>query len=199
MMKTTIATVLSLLIVGSVICWITGVFSDTKPRRTPNLHTGKDDVPAAASEDNLSVYFSPSGGCTDAILREIGKAKTCVWVQAAQFTYSPIAKALVAAHQRGVDVRVVIDSGKNDGEKSEADRLIAGKVPTFSDAQHHTAQNKVILIDHRLIFTGSFNLTRESESENAENLLLIEGKPKLVAAYEANFKDHLSHSAKYAK
>jgi phosphatidylserine/phosphatidylglycerophosphate/cardiolipin synthase-like enzyme len=198
-MKTTVITIFSLLLVGSVICWITGVFSDTKTRRIPNLHLGKGDAPPAASEDNLAVYFSPSGGCTDAILREIGKAKECVWVQAAQFTYSPIAKALVAAHVRGVDVRVVIDSGKNDGEKSEADRLVAGKVPTFSDAQHHTAHNKVILIDHRLIFTGSFNLTRESESENAENLLMIEGKPKLVAAYEANFKEHLSHSAKYAK
>ena len=198
-MKTTIISILSLLLVGSVICWITGVFSNGPVRKTPNLHTGKGDVPAAASEDNLSVYFSPSGGCTDAILREIGKARDCVWVQAAQFTYSPIAKALVAAHQRGVDVRVVIDASKNEGDKSEADRLIAGKVPTFSDAQHHTAHNKIILIDHRLIFTGSFNLTRESESENAENLLQIEGKPKLVAAYEANFKEHLSHSTKYGK
>src|SRR4051794_19514509 len=198
-MKTTLITILSLLLVGSVICWITGVFSNGPTRRTPNLHTGKGDVPAAATEDNLSVYFSPGGGCTDAILREIGKAKECVWVQAAQFTYSPIAKVLVAARVRGVDVRVIIDAGKNEGEKSEADRLIAGKVPTFSDAQHHTAHNKVILIDHRLIFTGSFNLTRESESENAENLLMIEGKPKLVAAYEANFKEHLGHSTKYGK
>jgi phosphatidylserine/phosphatidylglycerophosphate/cardiolipin synthase-like enzyme len=198
-MKTTLITILSLLLVGSVICWITGVFPSAPTRKTPTLHLGKGDVPAAASEDNLSVYFSPSGGCTDAILREVAKAKDCVYVQAAQFTYSPIAKALVAAKARGVDVRVVIDSGKNEGEKSEADRLIAGKVPTFSDAQHHTAHNKVILIDHHVIFTGSFNLTRESESENAENLLLIEGKPKLVAAYEANFKEHLAHSTKYAK
>jgi len=162
---------------------------------------GKGDGSAtpAATEDNLSVYFSPNGGCTDAIVREIGKASDCIYVLAAQFTYSPIAKALVAAHARGVDVRVVIDQGKNDVEKSEADRLVAGHVPTFSDGQHHTAHNKVILIDHRLIFTGSFNMTRESESENAENLLLIEGRPKLVAAYEANFKEHLSHSTPYAK
>jgi phosphatidylserine/phosphatidylglycerophosphate/cardiolipin synthase-like enzyme len=199
MLKTISITVLSLLLTTVVVCWIAGVLPDSKPRKSLVLRHGKGDVPPAVTEDNLSVYFSPNGGCTDAIVREIEKASDSVYVLAAQFTYSPIAKALVAAHARGVDVRVVIDQGKNDGEKSEADRLISGHVPTFTDGQHHTAHNKVILIDHRLIFTGSFNMTRESELENAENLLLIEGRPKLVAAYEANFREHLSHSTKYSK
>jgi phosphatidylserine/phosphatidylglycerophosphate/cardiolipin synthase-like enzyme len=199
MLKTIVMSVFALLVMAAAICWVAGVFPDSRPKRGPVIRHGKGDVPAAATEDNLSVYFSPNGGCTDAIVREIGKASESIYVQAAQFTYAPIAKALVAAQARGVDVRVVIDHEKNDGEKSEADRLIAGHVPTFTDSQHHTAHNKVILIDHRLIFTGSFNMTRESENENAENLLMIEGKPKLVAAYEANFKEHLSHSTKYSK
>ena len=199
MLKTVIITVLSLLLMGVVICWVTGVLPTSGSRKHTTARLGKGDATPAATEDNLSVYFSPNGGCAEAIVREIGKASKSVYVLAAQFTYSPIAKALVAAQARGVDVQVVIDQDKNDDSKSEADRLIAGHVPTFSDAQHHTAHNKVILIDHNLIFTGSFNLTRESESENAENLLMIEGKPKLVAAYEANFKEHLSHSKKYAK
>ena len=200
MLKTIVVTVFALLIMGAAVCWIAGVFPNSRTSKSPVLRHGKNEpAPPAATEDNLAVYFSPNGGCTDAIVREIGKASDCVYVLAAQFTYAPIAKALVAAHARGVDVRVIIDHGKNDGEKSEADRLVTGHVPTFTDAQHHTAHNKVILIDHRLIFTGSFNMTRESEAENAENLLMIEGKPKLVAAYEANFKEHLSHSTAYAK
>jgi phosphatidylserine/phosphatidylglycerophosphate/cardiolipin synthase-like enzyme len=200
MFKTIVISVCSLLLMGVVVCWIAGVL----PIGTSGNSHGrfsKRDMQAlpSVSEDNLTVYFSPNGGCTEAIVREIGKASKCVYVLAAQFTYAPIAKALVAAHTRGVDVQVVIDQDKNEGEKSEADRLVEGHVPTFTDAQHHTAHNKVILIDHRLIFTGSFNLTRESETENAENLLLIDGKSKLLAAYEANFKEHLSHSTPYKK
>jgi phosphatidylserine/phosphatidylglycerophosphate/cardiolipin synthase-like enzyme len=195
---TFVISICSLLIAAVVVCWLAGVFPDLKTTKGRLIRPGSGSTPAA-TEDNLTVYFSPNGGCTDAIVREIGQASKCIYVLSAQFTYSPIAKALVAAHARGVDVRVVIDHEKNDGEKSEADRLIAGRVPTFTDSQHHTAHNKVILIDHRLIFTGSFNMTRESESENAENLLMIEGRPKLVAAYEANFKEHLSHSTPYAK
>jgi phosphatidylserine/phosphatidylglycerophosphate/cardiolipin synthase-like enzyme len=197
MFKTIAISVCSLLLLGAVVCWITGALPIRKSGITPL--SKRDAAQSAVSEDNLTVYFSPNGGCTEAIVREIGKSSKCVYVLAAQFTYAPIAKALVAAKARGVDVKVVIDQEKNEGEKSEADRLIAGHVPTFSDGRHHTAHNKVILIDHRLIFTGSFNLTRESEMENAENLLLIDGKSRLVDAYETNFREHLSHATPYSK
>ena len=196
MLKTIVISVCSLLLLGAVVCWITGVLPTRTSRITP---LARREAQAAVSEDNLTVYFSPNGGCTEAILREIGRSKKCVYVLAAQFTYAPIAKALVAAEARGVDVKVVIDQEKNEGEKSEIDRLVAGHVPTFTDGRHHTAHNKVMIIDHRLIFTGSFNLTRESETENAENLLLIQDKPKLVEAYEANFKEHLSHATPHSK
>jgi len=47
------------------------------------------------------VYFSPNGGCTDAIVRELDKAKGNVLVQAYSFTSCKIAKALLDAHKRG--------------------------------------------------------------------------------------------------
>jgi phosphatidylserine/phosphatidylglycerophosphate/cardiolipin synthase-like enzyme len=197
MFKTIAISLCALLLLAAVVCWITGAlpFGQTGARPL----SLRDAPQPAVSEDGLTVYFSPNGGCTAAIIREIEKSSKCVYVMAAQFTYSPIAKALIAAKVRGVDVQVVIDQDKNEGDKSEAERLVAGHVPTFTDARHHTAHNKVMIIDHRLIFTGSFNLTRDSETENAENLLMIEGKSKLVSAYEANFKEHLSHSTPYSK
>ena len=57
----------------------------------------------------VQVYFSPKGGCTDAIISEIDQAKTEILVQAYSFTSAPIAKALVDAHKRGVKVTVVLD------------------------------------------------------------------------------------------
>ena len=42
--------------------------------------------------------FSPKGGCTNAIVRQINAAKTSILVQAYSFTSTPIAKALVEAH-----------------------------------------------------------------------------------------------------
>jgi len=50
----------------------------------------------------VAVYFSPMGGATDAVVREVNAAKTQVLVQAYSFTSAPIAKALVDVHKRGV-------------------------------------------------------------------------------------------------
>ena len=44
------------------------------------------------------------------------------------------------------------------------------------------------------MITGSFNFTQAAERRNAENLLVIEAKPKLTAAYQRNFNEHLAHA-----
>ncbi len=43
----------------------------------------------------VAVYFSPSGGATDAVVREVNAAKQQILVQAYSFTSAPIAKALL--------------------------------------------------------------------------------------------------------
>ena len=64
------------------------------------------------------------------------------------------------------------------------------------DARHAIAHNKIMIIDRRTIITGSFNFTRQAEHENAENLLVIKGRPDLAHAYVQNFLQHQAHSQK---
>lgn len=61
-----------------------------------------------AQVKNWQVYFSPHGGCTEAVVAALGSAKSTVLVQAYSFTSAPIAKALVEAHRRGVKAEVVL-------------------------------------------------------------------------------------------
>jgi len=195
-------TVCSIAIAAAVIVWAVGLPGrGGEGKQTKIAKSNKLGGPTSpvGSEDGISVYFSPGGGCTEAIVRAIADAKQSIFVQAAQFTSPSIARALVSAHQRGVDVRVILDRRKDDYDHAQTDRLVDSGLPTFADGKHHTAHNKVILIDHHLVITGSFNFTTESESENAENLVLIDNKPTVFAAYENNFKDHLSHSKPYEK
>jgi phosphatidylserine/phosphatidylglycerophosphate/cardiolipin synthase-like enzyme len=68
-------------------------------------------------------------------------------------------------------------------------------VPLFIDAEHQIAHNKIVLIDGATVITGSFNFTKAAaETENAENLVIIDEKPKIAAAYAQNFERHLAHS-----
>jgi phosphatidylserine/phosphatidylglycerophosphate/cardiolipin synthase-like enzyme len=89
-----------------------------------------------APPPTVEVYFSPKGGCTEAAVREIDAAKTAILVQAYSFTSAPIAKALVEAHKRGVDVRAILDKSQRTEKYSEADFLHNMGIPTWIDAKH---------------------------------------------------------------
>jgi phosphatidylserine/phosphatidylglycerophosphate/cardiolipin synthase-like enzyme len=119
------------------------------------------------------VYFSPHGGCTEAIIRELTKAKSTILVQAYSFTSAPIAKALLNAHKRGVKVEVILDKGQRTDQYSSATFLFNGRIPVKIDSVHAIAHNKVMIIDGEVVITGSFNFTKAAEKNNAENFLVI--------------------------
>ncbi|MFA6224157.1 MAG: phospholipase D-like domain-containing protein [Desulfomonilaceae bacterium] len=77
----------------------------------------------------LSVYFSPNGGCTDAIVKEIGNAKSEILVQAYSFTSTPIAKSLLEAHKRGVKVEAILDKSQRKAKYTTATFLANSRIP----------------------------------------------------------------------
>ena len=149
-----------------------------------------------AARPPIQVYFSPKGGCTEAIVKEFGNAKATVLVQAYSFTSAPIAKALVDAHKRGVKVEVILDKSQKGEKYSSADFVINAGIPTKIDTKHAIAHNKVMIIDSATVVTGSFNFTKNAEESNAENLLVIRS-PDLAAKYTANWNAHAAHSDSY--
>jgi phosphatidylserine/phosphatidylglycerophosphate/cardiolipin synthase-like enzyme len=142
----------------------------------------------------LTILFSPHGGCTDAIIRELHKAKTSIYVQAYSFTSYPIAAELIEArHLRHLDVRVILDkSWPNESPKMGA-LLATSDIQVLVDAQHAIAHNKVIVIDNRVAITGSFNFTWQAEHQNAENLLIIRSEAT-AATFKWNWLQHAAHS-----
>jgi phosphatidylserine/phosphatidylglycerophosphate/cardiolipin synthase-like enzyme len=118
------------------------------------------------------VYFSPKGGCTDAIVRELDKASSSVLVQAYSFTSYKIAKVLLDAHKRGIKVEVILDKSQKTDQYSSTDFLANSGIPTKIDAAHPIAHNKVMIIDGETVITRSFNFTRAAEDNSAENLLV---------------------------
>ena len=161
-------------------------------------------APAAVPQGSVAVYFSPHGGCTEAIVAEIAKARKTVKVQAYSFTSAPIARALVEAKRRGVEVLVILDKSQRTERGSMARFLQDAGVPVWIDALQGRgiAHSKIILIDAPgssggTVITGSFNFTRSAEEENAENLLIIRGHADLMAAYLANFQERLGHAERF--
>src|SRR6185369_5733007 len=69
----------------------------------------------------IDTYFSPNGGATEAVVKEINLAKSEILVQAYSFTSKPIAKALVDAHKRGIKIEVVLDKSQRREKYTSAD------------------------------------------------------------------------------
>lgn len=139
------------------------------------------------------VYFSPRGGCTAAIVREIAAAKQSVRMQAYSFTSAPIAIALSEARKRGVSVVVIVDSRASVGLGSMARTAATNGVTVLIDGAHAIAHNKVLIVDGSTLITGSFNWTAAAEEHNAENMIIVRDAPT-AAAYTANWTQHAAHS-----
>ncbi|HVO67237.1 MAG TPA: phospholipase D family protein [Syntrophales bacterium] len=147
------------------------------------------DVPA-------EVYFSPNGGCTDAILNWILKSNSEILVQAYSFQSSSINQALLEAHKRGVKVQIILDKSERSEGFTPAAQLANAGIPIYLDGIHAVANNRIIIIDKEVVITGSFNFNKASEEMNAENLLILKSKD-LSTIYRNNWISHQKHSEPY--
>jgi phosphatidylserine/phosphatidylglycerophosphate/cardiolipin synthase-like enzyme len=145
-----------------------------------------DAMPAFASAPALEDAFSPNQGATALVIKTIRTAKKSIHVAAYSFTSRPIAEALTAAHDRGVDVEVVLDKSQRRGKM--ATYIAAHGVPTRINSHYSIMHDKFMVIDGKTLELGSFNYTAAAEKKNAENVLVIHGNKKVVHDYEAQWR-----------
>ena len=109
-----------------------------------------------------------------------------------------IVQALADARLRGVDVIVILDKSNRYQKSSAADVAGGLGVPVLIDDRHAIAHNKVMIIDGRIVITGSYNFSRAAEKSNAENIVIIESVP-IAERYQQNWQKHYRHSKPYQR
>lgn len=156
-------------------------------------------IPATGT---MEVLFSPQQDVAGQIIRAIQQARKQVLVQAFSFTHKDIAQALISAHKRGVEVKLIADREQSRRMERDKVKIIAeAGVPVWLDGEHQSAHNKVMLIDVEtpdvVVITGSYNFTFAAQFNNAENLLLFRGNHKLARLYRDNWQHHLDHAKRW--
>lgn len=157
------------------------------------------DVHAVGMVANVRVLFTPGDDGAGEIAAAVRQARRQVLVQAYSFTHAGIAHALLEAHRRGVDVRIIADREQAEQmEHSLLPGLVRAGLPIWLDGAHQSAHNKVMVIDAGLpsvqVITGSFNFTRAAQYKNAENVVFIGGSTALAQQYVVNWQRHLAHA-----
>ena len=162
---------------------------------------GEPSATAVVPAPNASVraVFTPGDDIAGEIIQAIRQARKQVLVQAFSFTHDEIARALIDASRRGVEVKLIADREQTEKmRRGQVTGIARAGVPVWLDSEHQGAHNKVMVIDagrpNAQIITGSYNFTREAQHKNAENVVFISGNEGLVRQYVANWKRHQAHS-----
>lgn len=157
-----------------------GAFGNDKVGQTPNPLVRMDGV-------TVESYFSPRERVRSRVIDWIDRARVSVDVLAFSFTDNDIADALIERGAAGVPVRVVFETRNAEGSGSEYARLRRRGVEALEDGNCYTMHHKVMIIDRRVVITGSYNFTARAEDVNDENALVIDD-PALAEAFLAEFE-----------
>jgi phosphatidylserine/phosphatidylglycerophosphate/cardiolipin synthase-like enzyme len=143
-------------------------------------------VVAQAAKPELQEAFSPHQGATSLIVSTLGEAEATVYVAAYSFTSKRISAALMKAHDRGVDVEIVMDA--SDKDSWEARSLSDSGIPVRLNDRYNIMHNKFMVIDNDTLELGSFNYTVAAENMNAENVLVIHHAGDTAKAYARQWR-----------
>lgn len=123
----------------------------------------------------LDTMFFPNEDNVDKLIKYIMKAKKSLRIAVFNFTNNNIRNAVMDKWNDGVDVQIIHDDEcmKNKGNDIQwlSDRGIP--VRTDNDERAHM-HNKFVIIDEKILITGSFNWTVQAGTSNQENLLVLD-------------------------
>jgi phosphatidylserine/phosphatidylglycerophosphate/cardiolipin synthase-like enzyme len=144
-------------------------------------------VASVATGAAIALCFSPEEDCTAFAIHAIDRAEQQILVSTYALTSgSGIVEALVRAKQRGVDVMLIADRTTPCERGSGIEPLARAGVPIRIDRGVRIAHAKAIVIDHKVVLTGSTNWTA-SAARNFENVAFMSSEA-VAAAYTAHWQ-----------
>ena len=110
------------------------------------------------------------------MVKYISMAKKSIDLCIFSFTNDDLANEVIAAHKRGVTVRLITDDEAMKGKGADAKRCSDEGIPTRTDnhEQYHM-HNKYMIVDSLYLVTGSFNWTFQAGKSNQENVIVVDG------------------------
>ncbi|MCS7179378.1 MAG: phospholipase D-like domain-containing protein [Anaerolineae bacterium] len=149
--------------------WIAVYFTTPRYPDDPALHTGSIDL---------------------RLVDLIDAAQKRVDVAAYELDIPTVTDALLRAHRRGVQVRLVTD-GEYEDEEMVARLRQAGVPVTVRPKDGGIMHNKFVVVDDTWVWTGSWNLTKNCTYRNNNNAVLI-ASPRLAENYATEFEELFS-------
>jgi len=162
---------------------------------TPVLEEKPVYVGHGAKGSFFEIYFTDpsnpaskqqSGGIELALIASIDAARLSVDVAVYSFSLREVGNALLRARDRGVTVRVVMESDNMDRSVPQA--LVEGGIRILGDRRESLMHNKFLIIDRSEVWTGSMNFTVTGAYEDNNGLIHIRSK-EVAENYLTEFEE----------
>ncbi|MBN1149140.1 MAG: hypothetical protein JXA78_17910 [Anaerolineales bacterium] len=134
----------------------------------------------------IQVLFSPEDDTMNNLVQYVHTAEESIRIMAFSFTHSELADAIMARAKAGVDVKGVFEKRGSETVYSVMPNMYCAKVPVRQDGNPGTFHHKVIVIDGKMVVTGSLNFSYNADYSNDENTLII-ANPNIAVLYMEEF------------
>jgi len=187
---------------AAVVLVAIGVFAFTRLQKGGLPTLGGPAAGSAGSSDWYTIYFTDPkypdrpdtrhGGIDEAFVAFLDGAQRSLDVAIYDFDLDNAADALVRAKNRGVQVRMVMDSDTLNNTKDQAIQRAVGKVkaagiPIVGDNRQPIMHNKFVVRDGDTVWTGSWNFTTGDTYRLNNNAVIFRSR-ELADNYAAEFR-----------
>jgi phosphatidylserine/phosphatidylglycerophosphate/cardiolipin synthase-like enzyme len=173
----------------------TQAVSDQSTPSATSTDDGSQAVGGGGGEP-YEVYFTDpasfpkgtiSGGIEMNLIDLIDQARSTIDLAVFEFDLQDVADALIAAHNRGVQVRIVYDD-EHTAPDPQMDQMIAAGIPATPDKRSAFMHNKFFVIDGFVVWMGSTNMTVNDMFKNNNNSVVFNSR-QLAENYTAEFEE----------
>ncbi len=198
-LRKTNSSLITLVVIIFIVVGISSACIAPNALETPSSPTPQTPVSATWWE----VYFTDPLNVKDPaqwqnsieghLIEKINAAQNSIHIVSFEFDLTPVAEALIAAKQRGVDVRWVTDDengleADEDPGRGQFAMLQGAGIEVRSDARSALMHNKFWIFDGQSVWTGSTNITVNGIFKQNNNTIVIQS-PELATIYEREFQE----------
>ena len=158
-------------------------------------------VAASTLFGSSQAYFSPQDNLADRLIELIQKEEKSIHVAIYMFSNRKIAKELLAARNRGVQVELICDPGTYKDQSATKSLKEEGVKVFLFDPEKGAAYKKHKPIMHNkfaifaknqngkpLLWTGSFNFSYQATTRNKENAIILDDITT-IGLYQKEFQE----------
>ena len=153
----------------------------------PNRKSGGTTPRLTIGGHRVENYFAPEDKVAEKIVARLQEAKKTIHVMAFSFTDDSIGDVIRERAKAGVQISGVFETTGSETKFSEYGWMKEAGLDVWQDGNPYLMHHKVFIVDGQTVVFGSFNFSQNAETENDENLLIVDD-PSLAAKFEAEFQ-----------